>query len=510
MKRASQLLSKTKYIIGLQCPRLVWVEVHEPGRIPETDPVTQYIFDQGHLVGELAKKLFPDGTDISTEDFMGNINMTKELLKERKPLFEAGILAGNLYSRVDILPPTGEGEWDIVEVKSSTSVKDVHINDVAFQRYCCNQSGLNIRKCYLALINNHYVRDGEIDPKGLFNIHDVTVQVEEASVGIQDRIDGILEVVGQETCPEMIIGPHCRDPYECPLTDCWDSLPENNVFTLYYGGKKSFEMYNNGIVTIDEIPDDYKLSDKQRIQQACVSSGEPYIDREAIYGFLSSLEYPLHYLDFETISPAVPLFDGVRPYQNIPFQFSLHVVRDEFSQPEHFSFLASGADDPRPAFITNLKKVIGETGSIVVYNAGFETAVLTELTKTLSISGVEYKDWRGVLTVNTQPVSQHSEWLEGIVERIVDLLTPFRNFYYYHPLQKGSNSLKAVLPAITGRGYEDLDISDGQIASLSFLSATFGDMPRTERAQVMANLEEYCGRDTEGMLWIVKKLRELI
>ncbi|MBA7664009.1 hypothetical protein ES703_72059 [subsurface metagenome] len=303
----SQLLSKTKYITGLQCPRLIWIEIHEPEKIPETDPVTQYIFDQGHLVGELAKKLFPEGIDISTDDLVGNIASTMDLLKKRKPLFEAGILAGKLYSRVDILYPIGEEGWDIVEVKSSTGVKDVHINDMAYQRYCCNQSGLNIRKCYLALINNQYVKDGEIDPEGLFNIHDVTDQVEEAIVGIQDRIDGILEVINQETCPEMIIGPHCRDPYECPLTDCWDPLPEHNIFTLYYGGKKSFEMYNSGIATVGEIPDGYKLNGKQRIQQACVASGEPHVDQEAIRGFLSSLEYPLYYLDFETIGPAVPL-----------------------------------------------------------------------------------------------------------------------------------------------------------------------------------------------------------
>ncbi len=163
-----KILSKTKYITGLQCPRLIWVQINDPEKIPETDPVTQHVFDQGHFVGELAQKLFPGGISVPQDNFMGNIDMTKELLKERKPLFEAGILAGNLYSRVDILSPTGEEGWDIVEVKSSTSVKDVHINDVAFQRYCCNQSGLNVRICYLVLINNQYVREGEIDPAGLF------------------------------------------------------------------------------------------------------------------------------------------------------------------------------------------------------------------------------------------------------------------------------------------------------------------------------------------------------
>jgi hypothetical protein len=485
---ASQLLSKTKYITGLQCPRLLWMEIHEPGKIPKADTVTQYVFDQGHLVGELAKKLFPGGIDIPADDFMGNISTTRNLLKERKPLFEAGILAGRLYSRVDILSPAEEEWWDIFEVKSSTGVKEVHINDVAFQRYCCNQSGLDIRKCYLVSINRHYVKSGEIDPDGLFNIHDITDKVAEASVDIQDRIEDMLEVIKQKDYPEMIIGPHCRNPYECLLTDCWEHLPEHNIFTLYYGGKKSFEMYGSGIVAVGEIPDGYKLNDKQRIQQACVASGEPHIDREAICGFLSSLEYPLYYLDFETIGSAVPLFDGTRPYQNIPFQFSLHVVKDESSQPEHLAFLANGTDDPRPALLAELKNTIGNDGSILVYNKGFEEGILKELARAFP---------------------QYSGWVTDVSNRLVDLLVPFSGFHYYHPLQKGSASLKRVLPAITGRGYEDLDISDGQVASVRFLTATFGDMPEAEKAQVMDDLEKYCGRDTEGMIWIVEKLREL-
>jgi len=484
----SIMLSKSRYLNGLQCPRYIWIQFHEPARIPETDPVTQCIFDQGHEVGYLAKKLFPGGIDVPQESFTGNIEKTKELLQERKPLFEAGILSGNLYSRVDILSPAGEDEWDICEVKSSTSIKDVHIDDVAFQRYCCTQFGLNIRNCYLALINNQYIRDGEIDPESLFNILDVTDKVEEASPGIQDRIDGILEVINWETCPEMVIGPHCRDPYECPLTDCWDALPEHNVFSLYYGGKKSFTMYNSGILTIGEITDDYKLNDKQRIQQACVVNGEPHIDKEAIRDFLSSLEYPLYYLDFETIGPAIPLFDGVRPYQDVPFQFSVHVIRDKQSEPVHYSYLTDGTGDPRPGSLAELQKMLGDSGSIIAYNKGFEEGCLRDMAAAL----LEYSDW-----------------IEQVCTRLVDLLEPFRNFYYYHPAQKGSASLKAVLPAITGKGYEDLVISDGQVASLTFLTATYGEIPEEERAKVVSDLEKYCGRDTEGMIWIVERLREL-
>jgi hypothetical protein len=482
------MLSKSRYLNGLQCPRYIWIQFHEPERIPETDPVTQYIFDQGHEVGYLAKTLFPGGISVPQDSFRGNIEKTKELLVERKPLFEAGILVGKLYSRVDILSPDGEDGWAIYEVKSSTSVKDVHIDDVAFQRYCCTQSGLSISNCYLVLINNQYVRDGEIAPEGLFNIHNITDKVKEASVGIQGRIDGILDVINQESCPEMKIGPHCRDPYECPLTDCWDHLPEHNVFSLYRGGKKSFAIYNSGITTIREITDDYRLNGKQLIQQAAVISGEPHIDREAIRAFLSSLEYPIYYLDFETIGPAIPLFDRVRPYQDVPFQFSLHVVKDEKSEPVHYSYLTSGTGDPRPGLLVELQKVLGNSGSIVAYNKGFEEGCLRDMAAAFS---------------------EYSDWIDQVCKRLIDLLEPFSKFHYYHPAQKGSASLKAVMPAITGKGYDDLDISDGQVASIAFLAAIYGETPEEDRANVMSNLEEYCGADTEGMIWIVERLREL-
>jgi hypothetical protein len=463
-------------------------QFHEPERIPETDPITQHIFDQGHEVGYLAKKLFSGGIDVPQDTFIGNIEKSRELMAERRPLFEVGILAGNIYSRVDILSPSGGDEWDICEVKSSTSVKDVHIEDITFQHYCCTQSGLSIRNCYLALINNQYIRNGDIDPEGLFNVHNVTEEVKETGENIQNRIDGILDVIGQEKCPEMIIGPHCRDPYECPLTECWDHLPEHSVFSLYRGGKRSFTMYNDGILTIEEITDEYKLNSKQLIQKAAVVSGEPYVDKEGVRGFLSDLEYPLHYLDFETIGPAIPLFDGVRPYQDIPFQFSLHVVQKENSEPVHYSYLTRSTGDPRPTLLVELRKVLGDSGSIITYNKGFEEGCLRDMAAAFP---------------------EYSNWVAQVCARLVDLLSPFSNFHYYHPAQKGSASLKRVLPAITGRGYEDLDISDGQVASFSFLAAHYGEMSEVDRVKIMDDLEKYCGRDTEGMIWIVERLAEL-
>lgn len=296
----------------------------------------------------------------------------------------------------------------------------------------------------------------------------------------------MFEVISASECPQVIIGKHCNDPYDCPITECWDYLPERSVFDLYRGGKKCFELLEKGLLAIKDIPNDYKLTSNQQIQKDCEANGQDHIDKKGISDFLSTLQYPLYYLDFETIGPAVPLFDGTRPYQAIPFQFSLHVVNEDGAKPEHFSFLASGADDPRPAFLAELMKVLGNAGSIVVYNQGFEEGILKEL----AIAFPKYDTW----------VSQ-------VRDRLVDLLVPFRQFLYYNPAQKGSASLKRVLPALTGKSYEGMEISDGQEASITFLAVTYGDVSEEERKKVRADLEKYCALDTEGMIWIVEKLR---
>ncbi len=485
---ASKLLTKSKYVNGLQCLKYLWMLFHEPESVGDPDASTLHTFEQGHLVGELAKKVFPEGVNIPPDDFMGNIRRTKELLKQRKTVFEAGITTGKIYCRLDILKPVNDDEWDIIEVKSSTKIKDVDIEDVAFQKHCCRQAGLEIRNCFLMHIDNSYVRQGEIDPKQLFAIEDITERVADAVRSVPDKVDMMLEVIAAKDCPDIAIGQQCENPYECLVEGCKDFLPESNVLELYRGGQKSFELLNDGILAICEIPDGFKLSSIQQIQQTCVSSGQPYADPAQLKSFLDSLQYPLYFFDFETFSTAVPPFDGTHPYQNIPFQFSLHVVKSAASPPEHFSFLADGTADPRPGLLAALKKWLGKSGSIIVYNQSFEKRVLEDLGEAFP----EYKSW-----------------VKGIVGRFIDLLQPFRSFWYYHPAQKGSASLKAVMPALTGKGYDGLGISNGENASLEFFRVTYSDVPEEERRRVRQDLEKYCGRDTEGMIWIIRAIGEL-
>ena len=487
---ASKLLTKTKYLYGIQCPKLLWMAVNRPADIPEPDAATQYIFDQGYQVGELAKKLYPDGMDVPQENFMGNIFKTRELLELRLPLFEAGVMVGQLFSRTDILNPVNEDEWDIIEVKSSTEIKDINIHDVSFQKLCWEEAGLKIRRCFLAYINSKYIKNGEINPEGLFVIDDISEPVAFNSLSIRDRVTGMLDIINQPGPFALDIGGHCSDPYDCPLMDsCWEGLPDNNVFTLYYGGKKSCALYDSGIVEIINIPAGYKLNDKQRIQQSCLAENSIYVDKDGIEEFLGNLKYPLYYLDFETFNTAVPIYDGTRPYQNIPFQFSLHIQRQKDGELEHYWYLAGGDGDPRLGLLEELQKYIGGSGSIVAYNKSFEENIL----KGLASSFPEYE-----------------EWINNILPRFVDLIVLFRSFYYYNPLQQGSASLKKVLPAVTGVSYDGMPIAKGDDASLAYMEIAFGDIDDERRRELRKNLLDYCGLDTKAMALITGRLHQLL
>ena len=485
-------VSKSKFLQGRQCDKLLWSAYHAKHLFPAVDAAQQAVFDQGHEVGALAQKMYPDGILINVDpgDFAGAIRLTKENLRARRPLFEAALTADGGYARADILNPAGVDAWDLIEVKSTTSLKaDVHLPDLAFQAHVLAEAGVKLRKCFLAHINNQFVRHGPIDPQQFFTLADVTKPVAVLRRDVAGQLAAMQLVIAAKEQPEIPIGIHCDNPYMCPLHDqCWAFLPDASVFTLYRGGSKAFTLLQQGIQQLGKIPDDFALTDNQAIQRRAVITGEPHVDRPALAAFLGQLEYPISYLDFETFSTAIPLHDGVRPYQQIPFQYSLHVVRSAGAKPEHYEFLAAGSDDPRPEFMRRLRADLPKVGSVVVYNASFEKARLAE--------GCEL-------------LPKYGAWYRKVEGRMVDLLLPFRGFRYYHGDQQGSASMKAVLPVLTGRSYDKLEIQEGGTASMEFLRVTFGDVPEAERQRVRRQLEAYCGQDTEGMLWIVEALEQL-
>ena len=484
------ILTKSKYILGLECPRHLWIVFNQSEKIREVTLAEEFRFKDGNRVGKLAKTLFPDGINLPIEDYSLNIQKTKEAVNKDKPLFEAGFTFENCFSRADILVPVGK-EWDIIEVKSGTEVKDINVHDVSFQKYVYESNGLKIRKCFLMHLNKEYFRKGKLDAKKLLVKEDITFQVN-AIKDIKERINQMFKIISSEKPPKagLLINKLIKEGnHDCFTENCIDDLPENHVFCLYRGGKLSCELFENGIIHIKDIPLHIKLNGKQNIQRECEIKKKIYTDKEEIKKFLATLKYPVYYLDFETFSTAIPMFDGLKPYSQVPFQFSLHIEKKAGNKPEHRAFLYNGNGDPREEFANELKKVINEMGTVLVYNQIFEISRLKEL---------------------AEHFPEHKEWIDNVLKRIVDLLVPFREFSYYNSKQQGSASIKDVLPAITGKSYEVMEIADGGTASAEFFKAAYEDCSEKEKKKIRENLLKYCELDTLAEVIIVEKLRELI
>ncbi len=482
-------ISKSRFLSGIQCAKLLWYQYNKKEDIPPLSAMQDGIFDQGHEVGELAKKVFPAGIDVdwgaNGYDYETGHRSTLELLERRVPLFEAGFNAGGVHSRADILVPYGDNAWDIVEVKSATGVHEININDVAVQKYCYEQAGLEINKCYLMHVNSGYIRNGDIVPEELFIKEDITEQVECFFPSVPGLLENMRKQINQDKCPSITIGRHCTKPYPCVMQPvCWDFLPEHNTKTLprYRGWDEDFK---NGIYSLFDLDYDSLPQDYQTIY-AAAESGQAYIDLERIKDFIDGLEFPLYFLDFETMTSAVPLVDNTRPYQQIPFQYSLHILNSIDGKAEHYEFLAEGQGDPRESFANDLMAKLGTSGSIIVYNESFEKSRLRDI-------------------ADSYPA--FAPWVDSVMTRVVDLLVPFRSHYLYHPAQHGSNSIKKVLPAWTDLSYDGMDIADGGTAASAYVRVTFGqNIADEDRNNVRANLLKYCELDTWAMVVLLREL----
>jgi len=342
-------LSKSQYIRGLQCPRSLWLYKKRPELRAKPDAAQEARFESGYEVGELAKGLFPGGVEIAfdPEDFEGMISKTRRLVAEgTEVIYEATFRERGIFAMADILVREEEG-WVFYEVKSSTSVKEYHLDDAAIQWYALS-GVLPLKRAAIVHIDNSYVRRGELEPEKLLKIVDVTEEVLSRQEAIPEKLREFGEVLASEEEPAVDIGPHCSDPFDCDFSDhCWAHVPErNSIFELYrMNGGKKFALYEEGIVRLEEIPDDYPLNAVQRLQLETLRSGHPHIDREKIGAFLKKLRYPLNFFDFETFMEAVPRFDGERPYMQIPFQYSLHILQEDGTL-EHREFLAREGSDP--------------------------------------------------------------------------------------------------------------------------------------------------------------------
>jgi hypothetical protein len=488
------LLSKSTFIRGLQCDKSLYLYKHHYKLKDPTPTSLQTVFDQGTNVGLLAQEIFPNGVDASPENhfkMFESIGKTLDYIESgQKIIYEATFSYSNVIAALDILVKDNEG-WKAYEVKSSTKISNTYIKDAAIQYYTFVNSGIDLKDISIVYINNQYTKEGDLDIFQLFKIESVYDQVLEFLPRIPNEVNRLQNVIKSPEVPKIDIGSHCSDPYDCDFKGtCWRHVPEYSVFDIAnLGVNKKFDFYNKGVITIDQIDlSGSILSSNQVLQIQSEINGTSHIDTDKVRNFTNGLNYPLYYLDFETIGPAVPKYNGSRPYQQLVFQYSLHIQETSTSELEHREYLADLSQDPRIGFIEQLIQDCGSSGDIIIYNIGFEKGKLKDLIEVFP---------------------EYSDELIGIVNRLKDLMIPFQQKWYYTPEMRGSYSIKSVLPALVPElSYNNLDIKEGGAASNTFLSMVNGTF-KGNVEEIRRQLLKYCELDTFAMVKILEKLLQV-
>jgi hypothetical protein len=479
---------------GWQCTRNLWLYNYRKDLLPEGCSAQQQIFVQGQELGRLAWECFPDGVLIEADHLhIGDAltATTKALSGKTKSIYEATFSYNGVIARADIIAAATGGKWDLMEVKSSTSVAEQHLQDIALQRYVLEGAGIKLRRVYVMLINTAYVRHGDINPAQLFIREDITRETADLQDDIRTNLAAFKKLLGKRTEPAIDIGPQCSSPYPCDFIPyCWKHVPECPVFDLPRINKNKLALLmDKGILDIKKIPADFPLSKNQSRAVSVIKSGKPVIDTAAIEADLKDLVYPLYFLDFESINPPVPPYDGLRPYQQLVFQASLHVQQKPKARIEHYEYLGDGKTDPRPGMVEFLISRMGRKGSIIVFNKSFEMTRIKELAKDFP---------------------KQSKQLLPLNDRIWDLALPFQQGHYVHPGFACSYSIKKVLPALVpGMSYENLEVTNGGDAQNAYLSLMQCNLPIKERKRIRKALKIYCGQDTLAMVRILAVLNKI-
>jgi len=487
-------LSKSTFMKGCQCPKALYLKKHHAELKDEISAAQQAIFSRGTNVGELAQGLFPGGVDASPADyykFQESVVKTQKLIAAgEKIIYEAAFQFDGVLCALDILVKK-KGNWYAYEVKSSTGVSKTYHLDASLQYYVITNAGIDLKGISIVHINNQYVRNGAIDIEQLFTIESVLEEVQKLQPSMAGKIKELKGVLKLKEVPDIKIGPHCSDPYGCDFQGhCWKHIPtERSVFNLSYAGGRQWDLHKKGIYSLEDVPDDYPLNDKQKMQVSAYKTGEVYIDKDGIRDFLKTVKYPMYFFDFETIMPAVPMWNKSTAYQQITFQYSLHYQGSKNGKLQHSEFLAetSGVKDPRIALIEQLIIETEKPGQIWVYHIGFERSRLQEIAR-------DFPKYRKAAL--------------SIADRLVDLMIPFQQRLYYAPDMDGRYSIKKVLPALVPElSYGDLEIQEGGTASAIFesmISGTFEGNATTTREHLLA----YCKLDTLAMVRILEKLQK--
>ncbi len=488
-KNMSKNLSKSKYLSGLQCEKRLWLEINDPDKASEAPEYQKRLFEQGKEVGITARSYFGEGYLINTDrsKIYNCVGETQNAIARGKSIiFEGTFFHDNTFVMANIIKKNKDESWDIIEVKSAISIKDEYIPDLAVQKYVLEGSGLKINGTWIMYINRKCVYP---DLSNLFVIKDVSDRVEEKIHEVSGNITTFKDVIKFENEPKILIGPHCNSPYACPFKEyCWQNVGNRTVFNIpKLDYNKKIELRERGIILLEQLPNDYPLTDVQRKYINWIFNGQTEIDHVGIRKKLSKLEYPLHFLDFETDSSAIPRFNGTRPFDKIPFQYSCYIMYKN-RDIEHFEYIHLDQTDPRLPLLESLVKNIKQKGSVVVYYAPFEREVLTSLAKSFP---------------------EHSLQLTSITNRLWDQFDIFKR-YYKHPDFRNSNSLKSVLPVLIPElSYKELAVGEGNQAQLVW-NLMIRTKNEVDKNQMIEDLRAYCKMDTLAMVEIHKLLKNIV
>ena len=488
------IISKSDYLDFLRHPALLWLKKHDPQKIPPLDAATRQRMASGYDFEEYAERLFPEAVNVgfnSPEEYGSMLLRTALAWKNGASCVAQGMYkSGELTCITDMLEAIGDG-FTLTEIKSSNSAKPEHVTDLAFQRLVLEASGYDIQKCQVMHANPDYERAGDIDPYALTKITDVTDQVEKILSKTKENVACAVRVMNSDSIPNidpLLAAPSAFADWLKIRKILEPKLSNNSVYNLpKISHRVAKNLIAQNIETIEELQDPSLLSHGTAKYWKARSLGKQRIDVAELYQFLRSIQYPVYYLDYEAAASAVPLWDKTSPYQQVPFQYSLHIKPSPSADVEHFEYLHQDADCPIGGLLENLTKQIHTQGTVLVWNQSFEKKRNEEM-------------------ASYSP--EHASFLSNINDRVIDLMDPFREDVIVDPAFLGSNSIKDVLPVLIPEfSYKDLEIKDGGSAASEWQRVTLSDAADT--ARVYIDLKKYCERDTEAMVRIHDKLIEI-
>ena len=487
------MVTKSAYTRSLDCPRYAWLYHHRREEVADAiDPQRAWRMEQGDVVERYARQLFPEGALIPGFRTRAARETERLVGQGATCLFQATVMVEGLHAMADVLKKRAtNGSFDLYEVKGSTEVKERHLHDVCFQKIAFERAGYAIDRVNIVHIDRTYVGNGTIDPSRFFITRDVTDDAMKIATDVEDGIRKAERILGLADVPTLEEFPCTCSPKDCPCrTHCFPGLPDGSVyFVSRLSLAKARALYTDGHRTVRDIPDDARLTERQRLQVRAAKQNAPIIDRPAIQAMLGALTYPLYFLDYETFSAIIPPFSGFGPNEKMPFQYSLHVLRTPAAEPEHVEYLAPAYCDTIPGVIAALRTHIRDGGTVVVWNKKFEMGCNGNM---------------GRLSPKDAP------FLTALNGRIFDLMEVFDKQHYVDARFNGSCSIKEVLPVLVpSLSYKNLTIQEGNSASLAWYRMFAPSVTSEERATTERNLREYCKLDTFAMVEIFRYLLTL-